>query len=148
MARAPDPDPPLDETKAQFGTAPTRAAPDVETRALTPNPDADASLAGAGVPPTLDLVRDQETELYRASGAPGGVLSEETRSITEPIKPKGVQPGSSQRRELMGSWGTVSADGKLEPGQVVFGRYLVKQGCLARPPRHARHRPRLEDDRG
>lgn len=137
--RRDEPDPRTQRTSLQFSNVPTEPM-DNPTDALPSGPAAAPGDLGAPTlplenqpgrgdqperstlsgNPTLDLDSDVETR----AGAPGRPGSFAT--VTEALQGPGA-PTPSDQRDIMGSWGTVGSDGKLEPGKVVFGRYLVKK---------------------
>jgi serine/threonine protein kinase len=96
------------------------------------------------VPPSVE-----STELASAADRtrtlPEDVLAQDPSAetldhVTPPENPSSILPTrtvpassgqlpdrGSVRPDISGGWGTIGSDGKLEPGQVVFGRYLVKK---------------------
>jgi serine/threonine protein kinase/formylglycine-generating enzyme required for sulfatase activity len=107
---APPPDPPQERTLGMESVEdpPQHTLPageeGTQTRTL---PEEDAA-ARSESPETRD----------GAPPADGGAL---------PTQSMGSADRGSARPDVSGGWGTIGSDGRLEPGQVVFGRYLVKK---------------------
>jgi serine/threonine protein kinase/formylglycine-generating enzyme required for sulfatase activity len=86
-----------------------------------PTPDHDASRTHT-LPPSEVATAPEMPEIQ---AGPLGAALDSLPTRTAP--PSGTPDHASIRPDISGGWGTIGSDGRLEPGQVVFGRYLVKK---------------------
>lgn len=125
-----DPIEPTEPTRAMSAGDPVPAPPPADPPLPPPPPPtAPDAEAGDGSPtertrslPAEDLL-DPARTLDHPSGDDSSILPTRTQAASASARP-GLDSG---RPDISGGWGTISHDGKLEPGQVVFGRYLVKK---------------------